>query len=229
MIPVPDQVWKKVTIPVFAPYVLAGIGRKSLSDTALDRSLVVEMRRKPIGIRKEPYNYHRCDAECEPVRACLYLWALENATRVAEVYESRSLSDEIQAWQLNDRAADIWKPLLAVAKAIGDGAACDQLRSLASQTGRDADAEDRERSLAVVRVLRSKLDGTQTVFAMTSELLECVKASGIEMSEKELHDFLSSTGFAQTSARLEAGPRRAWELSSSKLSMLELQLADVIV
>jgi len=55
MIPSADGAWSLTRIPVFAPYGLAGISRDSLADTALDRSFVIEMSRKSIAIKKQPY------------------------------------------------------------------------------------------------------------------------------------------------------------------------------
>jgi hypothetical protein len=107
--------WHKELFPVFAPYLLAAIAKESLSDTALDRSFPIEMHRKPITIRKKTYNFHRCEKECLPARDAMYQWALENAAAIAECYDSVEVEYEVDGLELNDRAADIWKPLLAVA------------------------------------------------------------------------------------------------------------------
>jgi hypothetical protein len=89
--------------------------------------------------------------------------------------------------------------------------------------------KERERSLAIVRALGSKVNGTGTTYAMTSELAKHLKDHGIEISGKELHDFLVALGVKQTSARLEAGPRRAWALSRTKLNLLKVRFLDVKV
>ena len=61
-----------------------------------------------------PYDA-RCEAMCESPRERLYLTALALAPRIADCYESMELGQLVDGLGLNDRASDIWKPLLAIA------------------------------------------------------------------------------------------------------------------
>src|SRR5688572_16228278 len=64
--------WRLEELPVYAPYGLAGISRESLADTALDRSFVLQMERKPVTVRKRPYYDIQLELECQPIRDDLY-------------------------------------------------------------------------------------------------------------------------------------------------------------
>lgn len=213
--------WKKKTFPVYAPYVLAAINKESLTDTALDRSFAIEMYRKPINIKKKKYNYHRCEEECQPFRDDLYRWSLRNAAAVASTYESNQLEAEVDALELNDRAADIWKPLLAVCRVLGSEEACHALTALAIEMGRDSNAVDRERIRSVAQSLRKLVKRNGVAFGTTSEFVQHLLMDSLEVTEHELHAMLNDLGFSQASVRLEKGPRRAWELQDTKLGEIE--------
>jgi len=216
--------WRKEVFTVYAPYILAAINRASFSDTALDRSFVIEMERKPRGVKKTAYSHPRCEQAATSVRECLYLWALQNALKVANAYESPGLEEELAKLELNDRATDIWRPLLAVAKVVNEEELWRDLSSLAREMGRDTDLADDARNLAIVQGLRRYGNGEGEVVGMTSQLIEHLGAEKLSIGERELHDLLESWGFSQTEARLECGPRRAWKLKDEKLAIIEGQL-----
>jgi len=90
----------------WCPKVMASIGR--LPDTLADRCIVIRMQRK------------RADEECERIkkleasalRAQCVRFVTDNATEIAA--SQPAIPDE-----LNDRAADIWEPMLALAELAG--------------------------------------------------------------------------------------------------------------
>jgi hypothetical protein len=138
MVPTGNGEWRLESYPVYAPYMFAAIKKESLTDTALDRSFVIDMVRKSTKLKTTPYDA-RCEGVCEPVRERLYLMALTRAARIADMYESRELARHIDALGLNDRAVDIWKPLLAIAQALGEDAIFRELSSLAEAMSPDPD------------------------------------------------------------------------------------------
>lgn len=183
------------------------------------------MYRKPIAIHKKKYNYHRCEQECIPLRDDLYRWALRNSASLATTYDSPQLEVEVDALELNDRAADIWKPLLAVSRALGSEEAWHALSALAIEMGRDSDAAERGRVRAIAQSLRRLVNGSGAALGTTSEFVKHLLMDGVEVTEHELHNMLSQWGFSQGSVRLEQGPRRAWELQDSKLAEIERENA----
>jgi hypothetical protein len=93
-------------IEAFCAVALAGLGW--LPDTILSRSVIIRMRRRHAGEKVEPFRrriYARPGGE---VRDLIERWA-----RSAEI-EWPDMPAEIQ-----DRDADVWEPLLAIANAAG--------------------------------------------------------------------------------------------------------------
>jgi hypothetical protein len=183
------------------------------------------MKRKPISIKKQKYSFGRCEEECVLLRNDLYIWALENIGVLSSHYESAELEADVDALELNDRAADIWKPLLAVARALGGAEAWESLTSLATEIARDSDAAERDRVRGIVRSLRKLVNGNGVAVGITSEFVNQLLLDGLEVADRELHDMLSQWGFSQQSVRLEQGPRRAWELQDARLAEIERENA----
>jgi hypothetical protein len=226
MEPVAKNKWRKRTIPVFAPYVLAGINRASLSDTALDRSFAIEMHRKKSRVKKRKYDHYQAETESRLLRQRMYLWGLDNAPAVARVYRSVELEAEVDALQLNDRAADIWKPIFAVLRTMGEEGYIHQLKALAREMASDPEADEDRRKLTIINTLKQLANGTGALVAMTGQLEEWLKGKDVKMkSAHELHGLLTTWGFTQESARI-AGPfpRRSWRIEISRLQEIEAEL-----
>ncbi|GAA2004390.1 DUF3631 domain-containing protein [Nocardiopsis rhodophaea] len=94
--------------PTFAMAALAGIG--SMPDTIEDRAVVITMRRRLPGEHVERYRYRRDQ---------LPLYALRD--RAHDVIRSHldELADAEPDMPVEDRAADTWEPLVAMADAAG--------------------------------------------------------------------------------------------------------------
>lgn len=92
---------------VFAATALAGIGR--LPDTLADRSIMIEMKRARPGELRTRYDSRKMDDTLK--RKCSR-WATDNLP------ELKTADPEIPE-QLYNRAADNWRPLLAIADRAG--------------------------------------------------------------------------------------------------------------
>jgi hypothetical protein len=97
------------TETAYAAVALAGIGW--LPDTILSRSIIIRMRRRHAGEQIEAFRNRVHKAEGQGVRALIEAWARSVEERLAF---PENLPPEIQ-----DRDADNWKALVAVADAIG--------------------------------------------------------------------------------------------------------------
>jgi hypothetical protein len=96
--------------PVFCPKVLAGTGK--LPDMLADRSVPIQLKRKPRNAAVERFRRRDAEAAAEPLRRRLAGWA---QTAQPTLTAARpELPDE-----LHDRQQDIWEPLLAIADAAG--------------------------------------------------------------------------------------------------------------
>ncbi|MEV6890774.1 DUF3631 domain-containing protein [Kribbella sp. NPDC051137] len=98
----------------FAMAALAGIG--AMPDTIEDRAAVIRMRRRAAGETVQPYRVRRDGPALTVVRNRLHEWL------TAHVDE---LTDAMPAMPLEDRAADTWEPLIAVADLAGGHWAAD--------------------------------------------------------------------------------------------------------
>ena len=93
-------------IPAYAAVAMAGLGW--LPDTILSRSVIIRMRRRHAGESVEPYRRRVHAAEGYGIRDKIAAW-----TRSVS-FEWPELPNEIQ-----DRDADVWEPLIAIADAVG--------------------------------------------------------------------------------------------------------------
>ncbi len=94
----------------WTPVVLAGIGK--MPDTIEDRSVIIPMRRRAKGEAIEKARMARLDA-LAPLASKAARWA-------ADHFEKLRTQDPASPESLDDRAADNWRPLLAVAEMAGE-------------------------------------------------------------------------------------------------------------
>ena len=99
-------------IPAYCAVALAGLG--GIPDTLLSRSVVVRMRRRAPGERIEAFRRRVHAPEGQELRDNLAAWALTILEDVSDAWPA--MPDGIE-----DRDADIWEALLAVADAAGGG------------------------------------------------------------------------------------------------------------
>ncbi|WP_226361038.1 DUF3631 domain-containing protein [Pseudonocardia sp. ICBG1142] len=96
------------SISTFAMAALAGIGR--MPDTIEDRAVVVQMRRRAPGETVAPYRHRRDRPRLQRLAERLHGW-LRNDLSVLEAAEP--------VMPVEDRAADTWEPLIAIADHAG--------------------------------------------------------------------------------------------------------------
>jgi Protein of unknown function (DUF3631) len=95
-------------LDTFAMAMLASIGE--LPDTIMDRAVVVRMRRRAPGEHVDPYRTRRDAPPLHQLRDRLTAWVREHL---------RWLQHAQPMMPLEDRAADTWEPLIAVADLAG--------------------------------------------------------------------------------------------------------------
>jgi len=140
-------------LDTFAMALLAAIG--DLPDTIMDRAVTVRMRRRGPGEHPAPYRTRRDAPPLNHLRDRLTGWA---RAHLAE------LERATPQMPLEDRAADTWEPLVAIADlAAGDWPA--RARAAAAALAADAAEQDTDTSLG----LRLLAD-LQTVFAHDERL-----------------------------------------------------------
>ena len=119
----------------FCPKVLAGIETGRLPDTIRDRSIQITMRRKTPGSAVERFLWRDVGADLHALRDDLAAWAAANTKRLA------AARPDLPA-PLDDRAAEGWEPLLAIAD-LGDWGERARAAALALAGEREDDDESR--------------------------------------------------------------------------------------
>lgn len=98
---------------VFCAKALAGIDKgERIPDTIRDRALTISMRRKTGAEPVERFRHRVADGEAEPLRAELAAWSDAVAERLLA-------AEPATPHELDDRAAEAWEPLFAIADLAG--------------------------------------------------------------------------------------------------------------
>ena len=140
-------------IPAYCAVALAGIG--NLPDTIASRSILIDMRRRAPDEVVEPFRHRYHADEAKPIKEALAEWCAEHE---AEFYGA----DPRMPQGIEDRDADCWEPLLAIADVAG------------------AEWPRRAREAAVALVARSA-ERTQTSgVQLLSDLFEVFKGAGAD-------------------------------------------------
>ena len=95
----------------FAPKIIAGIGR--LPDTVEDRAISIVLKRKAPGETADRFKYRTARVEATPLKERLEAWASASVETLTEA------GPDIPP-ELDDRAADGWEVLLAIADMAGE-------------------------------------------------------------------------------------------------------------
>jgi hypothetical protein len=147
---------------VFCAKAFAGIGE--LPDTIADRAILIRLERRTRNELVERFRRRNLEAEASELRDRLADW-LE-----PQIDDLRSLRPALPE-ELDDRAQDIWEPLLAIADLSGgDWPARARAAALAlSGTG---SREDDELTAKLIRDIRAVFDQTGKKRMRTDDLIE---------------------------------------------------------
>lgn len=162
-------------LPAYCAVALAGIG--DLPDTILSRSVIVRMQRRAAHERVEPFRHRVHRAEGHRLRDHLADWA-------GEVVEQLTDSWPEMPAGIEDRNADVWEALLAVADVADEGSGVADgtwpKRARVAAVALVADSQDSTPSLGIrlLEDLREIFDQADSVALHTDELLTNLR--GIE-------------------------------------------------
>src|SRR5207245_1841430 len=120
-----------------------------LPETLEDRAIILRLRRKRKAEEVERLRRHEGDVVFEPLRRKAGRWAADNLEDLR--YSKPTIPES-----LNDRAADFWEPLLAVAEAVG-GVWPERARRAAVTLSGDEDLSDGSPPVLLLSDLREIL------------------------------------------------------------------------
>lgn len=129
--------------PTFAMVMLAAIG--SLPDTIMDRAIDIRMRRRSPGEKVAPFRTRRDAPPLRSLRDRVSEWVRSNISQ---------LQQAVPVLPIEDRAADTWEPLFAIADLAGGDWPQRVNRACLALTGTDPDdAADGTRLLADLKTI----------------------------------------------------------------------------
>lgn len=183
---------------------IAGIGR--LADTLMDRSIVLELRRKLSHEQVEKLR-HADPAIFQTLEAKLARWALDNADAV------RAARPAVPG-SLHDRAADNWEPLMQIAEVAGGPWPDLATRAALKLSGGSEQAQSTGAELLADIQAFFETKGVQRV--STVDLLSALLSDdekpwatcrrGKAMNARSLGEMLSGYSIASKSLRIDGEP-----------------------
>jgi DNA polymerase I-like protein with 3'-5' exonuclease and polymerase domains len=152
----------RVEFPAYAAVALAGLG--SLPATIFDRSIAIRMRKRDRAEIAEPFRMRDESSAGHALRDQLAAWASVHETRLADA------RPELPAG-IEDRNADVWEPLIAVAVADaagGDWPTRARAAALSFLSGREESASLGVRLLADLRLIFANRSAMHTDTILTT-------------------------------------------------------------
>jgi hypothetical protein len=144
-------------LDTFAMAMLAAIG--DLPDTIMDRAVIIRMRRRAPGEHVDPYRTRRDAPPLNQLRDHLTDWARQ---------QLRELQHATPAMPLEDRAADTWEPLVAIADLAGGDWPARARDAAAIMTAAEAQQEeDTSASVRLLADLREVFGAAEALYTTT--------------------------------------------------------------
>lgn len=161
--------------PTFAMAALAGIG--SMPDTITDRAINITMRRRTDGESVSQFRSRRDGPILVKLCERLAVWAAGAVD---------ALTDAEPAMPVEDRAADTWEPLIAVADAVGgDWPKRGRAACVALVAGADEADEDSSLSTKLLADIKTVFTDKVASFLSTADLVAALRA----IEESPWNDF----------------------------------------
>lgn len=180
--------------PTYAMAALGGIDGH-WPDTILDRAVRITMQRRAPSERLEHYRARKVRPELHKLRECIRAWAIAHM---------RELRAAVPAMPVEDRAADTWEPLIAVADLAGGEWPARARRACVVLT-RPEEPEDATRGERLLRDLALVWRGEEETVS-TAELLPRLHA----LEDAPWADL--ADGWPPLDARRMAGLLRPYEV-----------------
>jgi hypothetical protein len=153
------------SFPVFCPKAFAGIGN-CLPDTIADRSIPIRLQRRLRDEHIERFTLRDVEPEGGRLADRLCSWVEPQYDYLAE--QRPDLPDE-----LDDRAQDVWEPLLAIADLAGWG---ERARTAAVNLSTGAEREDESTTALLLRDIYSYFTSNGHDRTRTADLLDYLHA-----------------------------------------------------
>lgn len=194
------------TCSTFAMAIIGGIG--DFPDTIEDRAVIVRMRRRAPGEAVAPFRRRRAVPGLQALRARLHAWGTANV---------EALKDVGPELPVEDRAADVWEPLVAIADRAGGNWPQRARAACAVLTG-ETEPDDGTLSERLLADLRDVFGDSDKL--TTTEILERLNSLheapwgdyyGHELRPRDLARLLKPYGVKSKVIRIGATTPRGYE------------------
>lgn len=189
------------TFSTWCPKAIALIG--SLPGTLEDRAIIIHQRRKAPGEQVERWRRDRISGDMELLRRKAARWVKDNLEELRE-------ADPETPPELNDRAADNWRPLLAIADAAG-GEWPQQARKAALVLSGGTSEEENSARIQLLADIRDLFDSRKLDRIPSGEIVEAL----VEMEERPWPEWkkgkpITKRQLARLLQPFEIGPKQVW-------------------
>lgn len=213
---------QKETFDTFVPRAIASIS--SLEVTLEDRSIMLMMQRLLPGQQTERFSLRRLNQEAQDLRDNLYLFTLQTAPAIAELYDDAEFSG---LRGLDHRAVDLWEPLLSIAAvadaSVSTGDLTNTLTKLAQRLSGEREARSSDDIIpTILATLKDCLGLGSEIRIPTKDLIEKVRDRlGWEsLTPKALSNRLHPLGLCSGQWREGKDIRRGYTLTRDKIDDL---------
>jgi hypothetical protein len=204
--------------PAYAAVALAGIG--DLPDTIVDRSVLVSMKRRAPHEQVEPFRRRKVEPQAAHLRDALEAWAFQHEADLSDLLDDLELPAGIE-----DRAADVWEPLIAIGTLAGSPWA---ERVNAAAAALNGARQERDSSLGVqllrdIRDVFDRLDADRIASAdLARELADIEGAPWAELRGVAI----DANGVAKRLRPYDVRPAVHWFEDTSKRGYLRADFYD---
>lgn len=213
--------WAPIVLAVWGPKAIAKIG--FLPPTLLDRSITIHLHRRPAHAAAQARWESPLEDDLADLRKKIVRWTADHLSELTS-------ADPSLPKQLNDRAADNWRPLIAIADVVG---------SRWGQKARDAalvlseeDADDltmAEMALEDFRTIIEKMpekrissqDLVAAMLALSERPWPNYQGRSRGMSAIDLAALLKNYGIASTKIRFGGHPLQGYKVDSQVQDMFD--------
>lgn len=157
--------------PVYGPKVFILIG--DVNDTLKDRSIIVRLRRATSAAEIGRFFFADAQRETEQLRAEIMAVMNENRDAIITTYQTQ---DALSF--LNDRDADIWAPLFAIARTFTPSR-IDELEAVAVDMATEKTAPARKYSADEMREAEEKAQGQEYAVRLMTDMVTAAGATGV--------------------------------------------------
>ena len=198
----------------WSPKVIASIG--GLAGTLEDRAIVIPMQRKPKGAKVARCRRHDC-AEFAYLRRQALRWAADNL-------ETLQAAKPALPNSLNDRAADNWEPLLAIADLAGGEWARKARNAAKALSGEKAEADDDD-GVELLHDIRAAFAATDHEAIFTKDMIAQLGAdeerpwaaygrTGKPISDRQIAKLLGPFGIISGTVRIDGTTAKGYYRSA---------------